>query len=823
MEIVVTDLAKSREFYVDLLGLHVTEEDENTIYLRSLEEFIHHNLVLRKGPIAAVAAFAYRVKSPAEVDAAEAYYKELGCRTERRKDGFTKGIGDSVRVEDPLGFPYEFFYEVEHVERLTQRYDLYSAGELVRLDHFNQVTPDVPRGRKYLEDLGFRVSEDIQDSDGVTYAAWMHRKQTVHDTALTGGNGPRMHHVAFATHEKHNIIQICDKMGALRISDRIERGPGRHGVSNAFYLYILDPDGHRIEIYTQDYYTGDPDNPTITWDVHDNQRRDWWGNPVVPSWYTEASLVLDLDGNPQPVIVREEKSEMAVTVGADGFSYTRKEEDGPAGERTGFKLGAQAVAMLDAKTIEAIADELLEAGRNRTPVPRLTARYPDMTVEDSYAVQQLWRRRNEDAGRTLVGRKIGLTSKAMQAATGITEPDYGAIFDDMVLETGCSVQWDQYTHPRVEVELAFVLKKDLTGPGCTIFDVLNATDYVVPALEILDSRIEMEGRTIVDTIADNAAMGAMVVGGNPVRPDAVDLRWVSAILYKNQTVEETGVAAGVLDHPANGVHWLANKIAAHGDGMKAGDIILAGSFTRPALGVQGRHRPRRLRTPGERHMPLRVEPDATFRDALRNQTGAAGRPLAGMWVCSGSPLVAELCAGSGLDWLLIDAEHSPNGLESILAQLQAVHGYPVQALVRPPVNDTVLIKQYLDLGVQNLLIPMVNSAAEAEAAVAATRYPPHGVRGVGSALARAARWNRVPDYLARASETISVTVQIESDSRRRGRGGDPGGRRRGRHLPGALRPRRLHGRCWASRNTPRCAPPSNTASLPPRRPANPPA
>jgi 4-hydroxy-2-oxoheptanedioate aldolase len=133
-----------------------------------------------------------------------------------------------------------------------------------------------------------------------------------------------------------------------------------------------------------------------------------------------------------------------------------------------------------------------------------------------------------------------------------------------------------------------------------------------------------------------------------------------------------------------------------------------------------------------------------------------------MWVCSGSPLVAEICAGAGLDWLLVDAEHSPNGLESILAQLQAVNGYPVHTVVRPPVNDTVVIKQYLDLGVQNLLIPMVNSAAEAEAAVAATRYPPQGVRGVGSALARAARWNRIPDYLARASDTISVTVQIES-------------------------------------------------------------
>ncbi|WP_028267755.1 HpcH/HpaI aldolase family protein [Arthrobacter sp. MA-N2] len=163
-------------------------------------------------------------------------------------------------------------------------------------------------------------------------------------------------------------------------------------------------------------------------------------------------------------------------------------------------------------------------------------------------------------------------------------------------------------------------------------------------------------------------------------------------------------------------------------------------------------------------MPLRVEPEPTFRDALRKQSGTAGRPLAGMWVCSGSPLIAELCAGAGLDWLLIDAEHSPNGLESVLAQLQAVNGYPVHTLVRPPVNETVLIKQYLDLGVQNLLIPMVNSAAEAEAAVAATRYPPQGVRGVGSALARSARWNRIPDYLNRANETISLTVQIETSA-----------------------------------------------------------
>ncbi len=237
--------------------------------------------------------------------------------------------------------------------------------------------------------------------------------------------------------------------------------------------------------------------------------------------------------------------------------------------------------MLDDDTIARIADELVAAARTRVPVPLLTKRYPEMAVADSYRVQKLWRERGEAAGRVLGGHKIGLTSKAMQQATGITEPDYGIIFRDVILENGATVQWKQYSHPRIEVELAFLLKEDVSGPDATLFDVLRATEYVTPALEILDSRIEMEGRTIVDTISDNAALGAMVVGGTPVKPDAVDLRWVAAILFRNQTVEETGVAAGVLNHPASGVAWLANKIAAHGDVLKAGELILAGSFTRP--------------------------------------------------------------------------------------------------------------------------------------------------------------------------------------------------------------------------------------------------
>ena len=155
-------------------------------------------------------------------------------------------------------------------------------------------------------------------------------------------------------------------------------------------------------------------------------------------------------------------------------------------------------------------------------------------------------------------------------------------------------------------------------------------------------------------------------------------------------------------------------------------------------------------------MSLRLSP--TFRNAL----ASASRPLAGMWVCSGSPLVAEICAGAGLDWVLIDMEHSPNGLESVLTQLQAVAAYPVTPVVRVPIGDVVTIKQVLDLGAQNLLVPMISTADEAREIVTAVRYPPRGRRGVGSALARSARWNRVDGYLTDADSHVSLFVQVET-------------------------------------------------------------
>lgn len=243
--------------------------------------------------------------------------------------------------------------------------------------------------------------------------------------------------------------------------------------------------------------------------------------------------------------------------------------------------------MLERSDIEVIAEELARAERDRSVIPRITARYPDATVEDAYAIQGVWRDKALAEGRRIAGRKIGLTSKAMQQATGITEPDYGVMFADTIHENGAVIEHGQFSNVRIEVEFAFVLKDALEGPNCTLFDVLRATEYVTPALEILNSHIEMEGRTIVDTISDNAAYGGMVLGGNPMRPDEIDVRWVSALLYKNETIEETGVAAGVLNHPGMGVAWLANKFHQHGQKLEAGEIILAGSFTRPMWIDQG--------------------------------------------------------------------------------------------------------------------------------------------------------------------------------------------------------------------------------------------
>ena len=318
-ELVVTDLAEARRFYVDLLGFAVSAESDTALYLRGYDELIHHNLILRAGPEPAAARLAYRVRTAADLDLAEAFFAALGSRTARVPAGVTPGVGEAVRAEDPLGFTVEFFFDAAYAERLQQRYDLRRGAEPARLDHFNIVVSDVRAAYEYYTSLGFGLSETIED-DQTLYAAWMFRKQTVHDMAFTGGEGPRLHHLGFFTHESHQVLRICDILGSLHSEAQIERGPGRHGVSNAFYVYLRDPDGHRVELYTSDYYTGDPGHPVLRWSVRDPRRRDFWGHPVVPSWYTEASTVLDLDGRPRPLLDRKQTAEQAAEVGADGFT-----------------------------------------------------------------------------------------------------------------------------------------------------------------------------------------------------------------------------------------------------------------------------------------------------------------------------------------------------------------------------------------------------------------------------------------------------------------------------------------------------------------------
>jgi 2-oxo-hept-3-ene-1,7-dioate hydratase len=210
-----------------------------------------------------------------------------------------------------------------------------------------------------------------------------------------------------------------------------------------------------------------------------------------------------------------------------------------------------------------------------------------MAIEDGYAIQREWMKLKRSEGRRVIGRKIGLTSRAMQLASQITEPDYGTLLDDMLIRESSEVETARYIVPRLEVEFAFILARALKGPGATLFDVLNATDYVVPALELIDARIDQldrqtkAPRKVLDTIADNAANAGLVLGGRPMRPDAADWRWAGALLFKNGVIEESGLGAAVLNHPGNGVAWLANKLAPYDEGLEAGEIILGGSFTRP--------------------------------------------------------------------------------------------------------------------------------------------------------------------------------------------------------------------------------------------------
>ncbi len=232
------------------------------------------------------------------------------------------------------------------------------------------------------------------------------------------------------------------------------------------------------------------------------------------------------------------------------------------------------------------ADLLMSAEKERKPVLQLSKTWPDIQIEDSYAIQAEVIKRKVAAGAKVIGHKIGLTSKAMQQSSQIDEPDYGHLLDHMMVADGAKVPHANYCIPRVEIELAFVLGKPLKGPGVGLLDVLRATEYIVPAIEIIDARVQ-NPRKITDTVADNAAAAGIVIGGRPVGPNDVDLRWVGGAMYRNSEIEETGLASGVLGHPALGIAWLANKVGPFGTVLQPGHIMLAGSFTRPVWANKG--------------------------------------------------------------------------------------------------------------------------------------------------------------------------------------------------------------------------------------------
>ena len=242
--------------------------------------------------------------------------------------------------------------------------------------------------------------------------------------------------------------------------------------------------------------------------------------------------------------------------------------------------------MLSKKLRKQAADSLYDADTQVRVIPQLSKTYEGIELADAYAIQQLWLDRRVAAGARLVGRKIGLTSRAMQMASNFTEPDYGYLTDDMMFTDGAQIEAARFMSPRLEVELAFIMGRDLAGPGCTVADVMRATEFITPAMELIAYRT-LVPRVIVDTIADNAAAGAIVTGGRLVRPFDLDIRWIGATLSKNGIIEESGVSAAVMGHPAAGMAWLVNKLALHGSGLKAGQIVLAGSFTRPVSVAAG--------------------------------------------------------------------------------------------------------------------------------------------------------------------------------------------------------------------------------------------
>lgn len=289
----VTDLARSRDFYVNLLGLNVLHETEGALYLRGVEDR-EWTLKLELAPEAGVKHLAYRVRSDADLEALVSLADAQGLPWRWESEIDRPRL---LRLQDPFGTPVAFYAQGQTHPWLLQEYHLHRGPGLQRVDHVNVMSPDVAGTmRWYLDELGFRLSEFTEDDDANIWAAWIQRRGGVHDLALTNGAGPRLHHFAYWMPDAMSIIRACDILAGARRPELIERGPGRHGISNAFFVYVRDPDGHRIELYTSDYLTVDPDFEPIRWHLDDPRRQTLWGARTPRSWFEEGSLLEAFEG-----------------------------------------------------------------------------------------------------------------------------------------------------------------------------------------------------------------------------------------------------------------------------------------------------------------------------------------------------------------------------------------------------------------------------------------------------------------------------------------------------------------------------------------------
>jgi len=287
-----TDLPRAKAYWVDALGYLLAAETKDALYLRGLEERNHHSVVLRQSRDAHVKALGFKLSSEEELDKAARFFGEKQLPHRFVEKPFQ---GRTLAATDPLGLPLELYACMDRLPSMLQRYAAYRGAKIQRIDHINCFTPDVQASHDFYNEIGFRTTEyTAAEGTGELWAVWMHRKGGVHDIAFTNGVGPRLHHIGVWVSSVTDIIHICDVLATSGFLKSMERGPGRHGISNAFFLYLRDPDGHRIELFNSDYLTVDHDHEPIHWDLLDPTRQTLWGAPAPRSWFEEGTLFAGL-------------------------------------------------------------------------------------------------------------------------------------------------------------------------------------------------------------------------------------------------------------------------------------------------------------------------------------------------------------------------------------------------------------------------------------------------------------------------------------------------------------------------------------------------